>query len=208
MPAFGDAVEYNGIVYYWEPFGRSLGFLYANENELGMWSRRLTMIEAKRVRKLEQDRRFRRVVRGSVTPLDFQHQKIEKRLLLRFLYGKQYLKALRIELKHYGIKKGLQKVYLAEMNIGRLTSKKTQVIRKLARKSAKHKCFLLISDRPTRPNYQADPALFFELAHYLGRHHHCELFSWDEGPSNQQLQALIGLIAFGPLDHNLAVPEL
>jgi hypothetical protein len=206
--AFGDAVSYEGRQYYWEPRDHETGFLYRRERHLGDWARRSAPVEAQRCERLPQDRRFRVVRRGLVAPIELQQRELSARVHLRFLYGKTYLKALRTELRYCGLRRGRHRVYLAEMTVQRLTSKKIDVIRKLAFKSRKHKCFLLIGDRPTRPNYQADPALFAELATYLGRHSHCALFSWNDGPSAQQLAALVGMIA-GSLAHGqLAVPEL
>jgi len=194
--AFGDAVAYQGRQYYWEPRDQEFGFLYMRERHLGDWSRRARAVEARSCERLPQDRRFRVVRRNLVEPIELlRRERLAARVHLRFLYGKHYLKALREEMRYYGVQRGRRRVYLAEMNIHRLTSKKIDVIRKLAAKSRKHKCFLLIRYRPTRANYQADPSLFLELAHYLGRHSHCALFSWDEGPSAQQLAALMGMIA-------------
>lgn len=205
--AFGDLVAYSGELYYWEPRDHEFGFLYAREKDLGDWSKRLMAVEAKACDRLDQDRRFRVIRRRIVQPINLDRQEISARLRMRFLYGKRYLKALRTEMSFYGVKRGLHRVYLAEMTLTRLTSRKIQVIRSLAAHSLKHKCFLLISDRPTRANYQADPRLFSELAPYLGRHNHCALFSWGEGPSAMQLAALIGMLC-GTVSHeNLAVSK-
>ena len=153
-----------------------------------------------------QSHGFQLINRHLITPIELREQPLQIRVQFRLLYGKPPWKLVRSELAYLGIHRGLSRVYVAVMSIAQMTSKKIQVLRKLAKKSERHKAFLLITNRPTRVNHQTDPSLFEELAPHLGRHHQCLVFSWKRRPSQAQLAVLAGLIAGQPNGDHLIVP--
>ena len=161
-----------------------------------------------RVRRLVADARFRLITDQQISPVELVPTPTEARLWLCTLHGKRFVKWLRTEMHYYGFRRGRHRVYVAQMSINRMTSQKIKMIHKLVEKSRSHKAFLLVTRRPTRTNYQADPAVLEELAHHLGRHHRCQVFSWDQEPSDAQLAALMGLMLHSVQLERLAVPTL
>ena len=204
----GDLVSYRGRLYYYQPTSDEMGYLFTKERHLLEPSKYTAHVQAAEVELLPQDTRFRVVRRNVLEPIDLLYKSdFSVYVQIRILYGKKLSPSLAGELKWAGVHRGLRRIYLAEMTFSHLSAKKIAVMRRLAEKSLKHKCFLIVTDAPTRSNYQADPRILAQALGYLGRHSHCAVFSWDRHPSTAQLSALFGMMADVVKNKVLTVPD-
>lgn len=183
-----------GSTYRWEPPPK-YRYNYAS------------LTRTQKVKRQPADVRFRMISNQLIVPIELIPKQLKASVRMKILYGKKVLKPLYEELKVHNIKRGIHRVYMALMNTTRLTSEKIEIIKKISAKSKKHKAFLIVNKRDARSNYQADPSLFSEIEHYLGKHSRCQVFSWYSEPSPQQLQVMMGLMIGEVEDDRLIVPK-